>query len=405
MPRTSRQSGQALVAATFGLVALIAATGLAIDMGYLRYQRRLQQSAADSAALAGAAQSKFGPSGVVAAGKQDSKLNGYEDGVNGATVTVNPPPLTGPNAGKAGYVEVFVQATQPTFFMKIFGINSTTVKTRAVAQLTGGGTKGCLYTLGRGGSDGITTNGTAKIEAPNCGIIDNANMTQNGNSGEINAASIGVAGTASGKNLIPAAVQGIVPAADPLGYLNPPAVPACIGGNYNFSGNPKKGDPPIVLNPGNYCTGISLAGGKNVQFNSGTYVISGGGMSFNGNGTVTGSNVTFYFTATGGSVTIGGNQLVQFTAPTSGTYAGILFFQNSANATGATLNGANNSKFEGALYFPAASLTINGNAGSTSANMIVVVKSVTLNGATLTLPADFSGLPGGAPIKDAVLVE
>ena len=60
MKKQQRESGQALVAAVFGLVVLLGAAGLAIDVGYLRYQRRLQQSAADSAALAGAAESAAG---------------------------------------------------------------------------------------------------------------------------------------------------------------------------------------------------------------------------------------------------------------------------------------------------------------------------------------------------------
>src|SRR5580704_6808961 len=56
MKAHSRESGQALLAAAFSLIVLLGAAGLAIDMGYLRYQKRLQQSAADSAALAGAAE-------------------------------------------------------------------------------------------------------------------------------------------------------------------------------------------------------------------------------------------------------------------------------------------------------------------------------------------------------------
>ncbi len=54
--KSNRQSGYGLIFAALGMVALLGAAGLSVDMGYLRYQRRLLQSAADSAALAGAAQ-------------------------------------------------------------------------------------------------------------------------------------------------------------------------------------------------------------------------------------------------------------------------------------------------------------------------------------------------------------
>jgi len=417
MLRDKRQSGQALVAATVGLVALLAATGLAIDVGYLRYQKRLQQSAADSAALAGAAELKFGGSGgYKTAAQQDSSLNGFTDGVNNVTVTPSNPPSTGPNSTDNNSVEVIVSAVQPTFFMKIVGVNSTTLTARAVAKLTGGGSRGCLYTLGLGGAGGITTNGTASIDAPNCGILDDSTLTKNG-SGHITAASIGTVGAVTdhgGGAITPTPVSGIVAAADPLAYLTPPGTGgACLdgtvkdppGGGGGKGGGGGGGTGPQVLNPGNYCTGISVSGKKDVVLNAGTYVITGGGVDFGGSGTVTGTGVTFYFAATGDSITFHGKQTIKLTAPTTGNYAGILFYQNQANATAATLDGANGSKFEGALYFPGAPLTINGAAGSTSAYMIVVVKSVTLNGATLNLPADYSGLAGGSPIKDAVLVE
>jgi hypothetical protein len=417
MLRNKRQSGQALVAATVGLVALLAATGLAIDVGYLRYQKRLQQSAADSAALAGAAEIKFGGSGgVTKAAQQDSSLNGFTDNgslknIGDVTVAVSNGPADGPNAGKPEYVEVIVSAVQPTFFMKILGVNQTTVAARAVAVLGGGGARGCLYTLGLGGAGGITTNGTASIDAPNCGILDDSTLTKNG-SGHITAASIGTVGAVTdhgGGAITPTPISGIIAAADPLSYLTPPAVGGCTTQNGTIQDTKKDKGGTVNLTPGNFCGGISVSGTKDVNFAPGTYVISaqGGknGIDFGGNGTISGTGVTFYFTATGGSITFHGNQTIKLTAPTAGNYAGILFYQNQANATAATLDGNNGSKFEGALYFPGAPLNINGAAGSTSAYMIVVVKSVTLNGATLALPADYSGLPGGSPIKDAVLVE
>ena len=142
MLSNTRQSGQALVGATFGLVVLLAAAGLAIDMGFLRYQKRLEQSAADSAALAGAAVIGFGGN-YTAAAQQDASLNGFTDGVKNVTVTPHNPPSTGPNVGNNNAVEVIVSVVQPTFFMKIIGLNSTTLTARAVAVLSGTGSREC----------------------------------------------------------------------------------------------------------------------------------------------------------------------------------------------------------------------------------------------------------------------
>ena len=401
MLRSKRQSGQALVAATFGLVALIGATGLAIDMGYLRYQKRLQQSAADSAALAGAAETGFGGD-VTAAAQQDSLLNGFTDGANNVTVTVNPN-----YQGHANAVEVLVSAVQPTFFMKIFGVNTATVTSRAVAQFSGNGIKNCIYALGRGGS--IDNDQT--ISAPSCGIISNGDFFTGG--GRVTAASIGVVGSADTNNINPTPVTGIVAAADPLSYLRAPASGgACKDGTLTSppppgGGGRRRRPPPqarFTLTPGLYCS-ITVTGNVDLTLSPGTYVLATGGkISFGGTGTVTGSNVTFYLSsgATGG-VTLGNGVTFDLTAPTAGPYTGILFFQDAANASAATIDGTNASKLQGAFYFPSAMLTVNG-AAANAAYMIFVAQSMELN-ATVNLPSNYSSLTGGSPIKNAVLVE
>ena len=49
-----KQSGQVMVSAALMLVVLLGFAGLGIDMGVLRYEKRLQQTAADGAAIAAA---------------------------------------------------------------------------------------------------------------------------------------------------------------------------------------------------------------------------------------------------------------------------------------------------------------------------------------------------------------
>jgi hypothetical protein len=82
-----------------------------------------------------------------------------------------------------------------------------------------------------------------------------------------------------------------------------------------------------------------------------------------------------------------------------------LFYQDPGNTSAATITGTSNSKFEGALYFPAATLTIDA-TGNNAAYTIAVAKSLQLGGTSaLNFPSDFSSLPNGSPIKNAVLVE
>jgi uncharacterized membrane protein len=77
-----------LVFAALALVVLIGFAGLAIDMGALRYQKRLQQTAADGAAIAGATNLSFG--GVTSGAQSAATANGFTDNTGGTTCTNNP---------------------------------------------------------------------------------------------------------------------------------------------------------------------------------------------------------------------------------------------------------------------------------------------------------------------------
>ena len=378
-----RQKGQVLATFAFCMVALVGFMGLAIDMGYLRLVKRKMQSAADSAAIAGASQLKIG--GVTAAAQADAARDGYTDGTNGVVVTVNAP-TSGSHIG-ASFVEVVVSQPQPTFFMKIFGVNSAAMSARAVATL-GSSTTGCMYALHPGGT-AITTVGNVDLEAPTCGIISNGDMNVSGASTQIKAASIGVAGryVKSGSPVVtPTPQEGIAQVSDPLAYLTPPAVGACT----NFPSS-------STVNPGTYC-GITINSGT-VTFNPGLYITTGG-MSIKANATVQSSGLTIYVDS--GSVSFAGNSTVELSAPTSGPYAGILFWQNPADTSGASLLGNNPANLNGALYFPEAPLDIGGTDGT--GYTIIVADSIRFHG-NPEIGSNYSSLGNGSPVKDAVLVE
>jgi len=125
--RLNKQTGQVLVGTAVALVVLCGFAGLAIDMGTLRFQKRLEQTAADSAAIAGAQNLDFG-SGWVAGGQNASAQNGFTDNNAGAgcsggaigciSVAIHKGPSTGPHAGDVEYIEAIVTTIQPTYFMK-----------------------------------------------------------------------------------------------------------------------------------------------------------------------------------------------------------------------------------------------------------------------------------------------
>ena len=129
------ESGQTLIFVALSMTFILGVVGMATDVGTLLHDKRNLQIAADSAAIAGAVEENINPAAanVQAAGQRAATQNGITNGSNGAVVTINTPPASGPHAGAAGYVEAIVTQTEPVFFMKLFSFTSMNVAARAVA--------------------------------------------------------------------------------------------------------------------------------------------------------------------------------------------------------------------------------------------------------------------------------
>jgi hypothetical protein len=439
-----KQSGQVLIGTAVAMVVLAGFAGLAIDMGTLRYQKRLQQTAADGAAIAGASNLGYnGGSGVLPAAQTSATDNGFTDGggqnlsncAGGAAISticvqvLNPPQdvsfngttiLGGPHSSNVNYVEVLVAEVHPTYFMKIFGIASKTIFARAVATNLGGNTKntGCLYTLGgpTNAIEGVNINGSVIVNATTCGIVDNGNFNTKGNKLIVNAGTFGIAGdvNASGPGGDVTCIQtptlacptpNMPASGDPLSKLVPPCSPCTGGSAVTVNSN-------TTLNPGTYSS-ISI-GPATVTFNPGLYIIdcaagcnvsSNPGLQVSANSIVQGNGVTFYLT-NGATVGMTGEPTVQLTAPdNSGQYPGILFYQDPADTNGPSFGGNSSSFYDGVLYFPSSQITFYGNNNSIAVAM-VVSKALAFSGNPTVNLQGAAGLPTGVNlVTNAVLVE
>ena len=402
--RRHREAGQTLVFVALGMVLLGGVLGLAIDLGYMRFLKRRMQTAADSAAIAAAAEINYGD--LTSAAKADAASNGFTDQANGVSITVNNPPASGPNQ-VPGYVEILISKTQPTFFIQIVpgGPTNSTLTARAVAHL--GNAKGCMYSL-QSSPGGVTIHHGSVVNAQNCAIIDNGDLKIHSGT-HTTALAVGVAGTVSnfGAPVTPPPQTGMVSASDPLAYLAAPATGPCTT-------LPTINTGTVQVFQGDYCA-INVTGNGNVNFNAGTYVINGNGVSCNGGpattglcinttGTVTGSGVTFY-NSNNTAISIQNAGSINLTAPATGAYAGILFFQDRNDSSAAILNGGSNPHFEGALYFPNLSTTLTLNGIGTSPALVVVAGSIVTTGGTNGFSNSFSLYSNGSPIKDAVMTE
>ena len=140
------QRGQALPLFALMLTAMLAATGLVVDVGGAWAQERGQQKAADTAALAGATAEANGATrqAIIDAAVANAVANGYSAG----EVTVNIPPTTGKyGPGGAGYsandcstpalypcwVEVQIDRPHRNSFAGVIGQSSWAVGARGVA--------------------------------------------------------------------------------------------------------------------------------------------------------------------------------------------------------------------------------------------------------------------------------
>lgn len=409
------ESGNVLVLTAMCLTILMGFVAMAIDVGMLFHARLQMQIAADAAAAAAALDYKYGES---TRAQSDATTAATQNGMLATgTATINDPPTSGYHKA-AGYIEAVVSEPYPTFFMKTFGFGAVNVSARAVAGSSQG--SGCLWTLAKSGAD-VSLTGSGAIVAQNCNIYDDSgasNALQVVGSGSISAKSIGIVGGYNnvGGHISPnPPTTGIAPAADPLS-LPAPTIPtgSCSGSACNPS---NVGSGNMVLGPGTY-TSITNVGSGTLTLTPGNYIITGslsntstlgklilgagnytiggnftstgsgsltlgaglytvgGNLSLTGSGPMTGSGVTFY---TQGSTTVTGSGNMNLSAPTSGTYSGVLFFQSTSDTQAMKITGSSGDDLQGIVYAPAAALTLTG-SGNVTVSLDIIVDSLNITG-------------------------
>lgn len=395
LKRSRGERGQVLPLVALCLAVIMGFAGMAVDVGYLEYTQRQQQSATDAAAIGGAQQfvySGCGSSAGTTAAQKDATTNGYTTGGN-TTVAVSIPPSTGSYAGNNCAVQVQITSPHATFFTQLFGysggMNETT---QAVATIKG--SPDCVIMLQPGQNNNFHG---ANLTAPNCSIQLNG-------SADFNAATIDAAGIFegdySGSNnsgtFTGASPVASLPVADPCpeiagcAYLtnNPPTTSPCTS-TYSGSG---------PLTPGCY-DNLNLNGATVTLQPSSTqpYVFEG---SLNMNmANITGNGVTIYIAA-GASTNFNKTSSLNLSPPTTGDYTGVTIYQVPGNSNGLNLN-SGSSNIQGLFYAPSASLNYN----SSGNNYVLLVAAYgnfnNSNGFDLGTPG--SGLP--YLLHQAVLVQ
>lgn len=394
------ERGQTIILAALCMSVLLGFLALAVDVGLMFNAKREMQTAADSAAIAGAQELNFGD--VIAAAKADSARNAVTDGKYGATVTVNNPPKSGPHTGNGAYVEVIVSQSQATFFMNALSRKSMTVSGRAVAGQRP--SDACIYVLNPTAPGAMTLQGSFDVSTPGCGVIVDSNdpdaLQFTGSGGTLTSSSVAVVGGTGGQtgDSHPPPVIGVAPQSDPMSYIPPPAysTPSVPCGSV-----PSGSSIGPATSTGTVCYSgnVTLS---NKTLKPGVYVFTGN-VSFSG--TITGSGVSFYLL---GSLDAS-NGTLNLTAPTSGTYNGILLFAGRNNSNSLSFDKGNASgSLTGIIYAPDSAMILNDSGGDKNGGLSLITDLIvnTLFDKTATLTVtSYSHSVKTSPLVKVALVE
>jgi Flp pilus assembly protein TadG len=452
------ESGQVIIVTALCMVVLIGFVGLAVDVGYIQYEKRRLQSAADAAALAAALEVRVcgtttNCSAMQTAASTALSENGYSNATVSSgctlptsstlTLTLNNPVCLvagDPNATKVNYVEALVTETVQGYFSQLLGFTGFKLTARAEAAHGLGGP--CIYALNPSASGALNVAVGLGFKS-NCGVVVESSSSTSVNcliGLGVTAPELRVSPTGGGASLLclgsTHVTQLPVPTpADPLAYLPAPptANDACgtsTASPYTGSATPVNLVVPllsnIVFNPGVYCGGISITASvlSTITFNPGTYILRNGHTTILGIpgptqsgltitigalSSMTGRGVTFYNEGNGGGFSLTTPSLplglsnFNMSAPTSGEYGGILFFQahgvtNTGTFLATLLTG---SGFNGVIYEPDAMVTYGVAAISTAGSYNgLVADKLQFNANVLsTFTNDYSTLQAGSPLN------
>jgi Flp pilus assembly protein TadG len=357
----------------FSLPVVIGGAGLGVETSYWYYSSLKLQAIADAAAYAGALEKIAGSdtATITAAAASSAASNG----LGGGTIVVNTPPTSGPNTAKKA-VEVILNQNLDRMFTSIFTETKVPEKARAVA-LINDASKACVLALNQSASQAALFSGSTSVKLTGCSVmsdsIANDSIKVQGSAGLQTDCLITAGGVVLNNpvtTVCKSPITQALPAADPFSSVPAPAATnPCKSVNGNKTSQ--------TLQPGTYCSGMSLNG--NVTLSPGVYVVQGS-MKINANAVVSGSGVTIFMSGSN-TVSMNGNATVTLSAPTSGTYSGLLFYgDRTGTAAQSTFNGTANSLLTGAIYFPRQQVNYLGNFSGVNGCTQVVADTIQWSG-------------------------
>lgn len=379
----ANERGNVLILMGLSMPVLVGLAGLGTDTIQWTLMKQQLQRSADSAALNGAyakAQAKSVSTNA------NNDLAKTLDEFTGVGITIENAPTAGNFAGDPRAVKVILTYSKALPFSSMFLSNPPLITVQAVAAVLNNGDY-CVISLEDTTDTGVTFSGNSTVDL-GCGVASNstgATAVSAIGSTVVTASPVAAVGNvppstnyASGTQLIPYSI----PQRNPFAGLGDPSgdLPSlCDGNNLRVGSNQN-----ITINPGCF-TGIDVRG--TLTMNPGTYYIKGGDFETNAQSVITANGVTIILTGGGtsiGQVKMNGGANVSMSAPTTGTFKGVLFFKDpdAPSSYNDIFNGGASGSFLGAIYMPSQTVTLNGNSTFTTDCLQIVSRKVVMTGNT-----------------------
>jgi hypothetical protein len=376
------------MAALIILPLTILAGGAADFASYVQLRAELQR-ALDAAVLAGAR----------AQNSESVALANFQAPLS-TRVAVSQPVFS---SRQDGGIEGVVEAQSQTAFLSAVRIPHLTMRARASAVAVSTTSDVCLTALGADGP-GLVRDGSGDIDAVGCRFDVRSTASPaasfGGNGGRIRAAEICVRGT-SVTGMRPSNLQTGCTISQPLqAQLSAPAVGACSAGRTNFVYT------DVPMEPGTYCGVATIANGAPATMRPGVYIFRSAspsgpaGLRYSGGGSLTGEGVYIYF-ASASVLDLGGSGDVRLTAPSSGSYRGVLFHEAAGlPLSEVSLQRSRGGFLRGVILLPSRNLSIGGSGDATIDEVTMLINRLSTGGSgTWTFkPAPSSVADAGFPV-------
>jgi len=389
----SQESGAIAIVFSITSLVMIGITALAVDYVTWSTTKARLQATADAASIAGAqtlgARIANGSSGAM--GDAEAVARAYVATRYGslvkASVVVNPTSQT---------VGVDLSRTDLQFFSQVIGVSAPEIGASAAAKVRGTSKPACIIALDPASAVGIDFGLAGSMTANGCAIWSNStsatSINANG-SGTVSASTTCAVGNIQrfGISFVPEVEQQCAPVVDPLAQWSPPTKPVTCSKNsliYESAGITN-------LTPGVYCGGLRANGNMRIVMAPGLYVFTDGPLIVSGGASIEGTGVSLWFTGPNAYLDLAGSAEVSLSAPTSGSFAGLVI------ASGRTepwqtfrIRGNSSLYLQGSVYLPTHHLDYSGSPDAILPPDFTVLIAATIGfsgSSTLVVRTNFTG--------------